>query len=311
MRALKAAPPSATVRPLARACRGYRPGGPATPARDRSPVQSAIVIAGRTAARSDRADLQSPPARRRPGGTRPAHSRPTTRRARRVAPPAAAMTSVSDSSWRAIRARLGAERQAHRQVALPRRRPRQKEAREVRARQQHQRATIASIACTGLPYRSRNSGRPAADGRKVQRLEGLARGRSDIVLSPAEVLLEPPRSGRRRRPRASRPARGAPSARAISSRRDSSDPSSGTLTSARRPTCSPKNSGGVTPTIVCGTSSIVIVRPRTPGSRAEPAHPVRVTEDDDAVGRRASLVGRPDHVADDRPNARACRSTRP
>ena len=77
-------------------------------------------------------------------------------------------------------------------------------------------ATIASIACTGLPYRSRNSERPDDAGARSSDLNAWARARSDSALVAGEVLLKRARSGRPARPRATRPVRGAPPAPSIS-----------------------------------------------------------------------------------------------
>ena len=67
------------------------------------------------------------------------------------------------------------------------------------------------------------------------------------------------------------------------------------------PTSAPKNSAGVTPTIVNGRRPNVIVRPTTAGSRAEAALPVGVTEHGDRMSHRDAVVALVEEPAERRP----------
>jgi hypothetical protein len=113
------------------------------------------------------------------------------------------MKSVSERTWRARRARLApSARQIERsrcRVAAP--------ARKRLARLAHPSTnstpTIASIACTGLPYRSRNSGRPVEEGASSTDLNPCAE-HAPSGSCRQRGTAEMPRSGRRRLPRRAR-----------------------------------------------------------------------------------------------------------
>ena len=185
MSALKAAPPAARLRPLDDRVsrRSTRPAShagatpmPSPASVDAARVNSSTFLSGWTCR-----SVESPTPGRKPTSTSTAQdatSTPST-------PPAIAMRSVSDSSWRANRRRLApSARRTERSRCRAAARARNKVLRFAHA-STNRTATMASIACTGLPYRSRNSGRPDDEGASSRRLKDCARARSDSRVSAA------------------------------------------------------------------------------------------------------------------------------
>ena len=216
MSALNAAPPSASVRPPA-ASMSRISTLRASQAGARPMARPVSIDAARVNSRTFRSDricrsVDAP----NPGRNATSASTPHQAASTPSAPPATEMRSVSESSWRARRRSAGPEREAHRQIALPRCRPRQKEAREVRApeHQQHGRRSPAS------PVRACRSDRGIREGRmprgQVQRLERLRASALRHRLVAGEVLLKRHVQVGEGGLAATRPARDAPSAPAIS-----------------------------------------------------------------------------------------------
>ena len=219
------------------------------------------------------------------------------------APPASEMRSVSERTWRASRVRLAPSARQTETIPLPGGRTRKKQTGEIGASEHQQHGDDPSIACTGLPYRSRNSGRPDDDGASVQRSESLGARCVRERLVAGEVLLKchvqigSGGLGRhaRRETHHERPRFPETAVRLIRRVGSLTIDTTADLQSEELGRCDADD----------GVRHVVDRHRPAEDARvaAEPARPVRMTEDHDAVRRRAAFIARLDHAADDRPDS--------